>query len=85
MKPNIEIDGNQLDTYLKDYNISTQLDIIKYKQDYALTNFIESVNTGIFYRDIEIIESDIMFRQNVTSQEKELILIALNRLRLKVN
>lgn len=85
MKPNIIIDGIQLDTYLKDYNISTDLNVIKYKQHYSLDNFIENVNTNIFYKDTEITEDDLIFKSNVTAQEISLIIIALNKLRVKVN
>lgn len=85
MKPNIIIDGIQLDTYLKDYNISTDLNVIKYKQHYSLDNFIENVNTNIFYNDTEITEDDLIFKSNVTAQEISLIIIALNKLRVKVN
>lgn len=85
MKPNIIIDGIQLDTYLKDYNISTDLNVIKYKQHYSLDNFIENVNTNIFYKDTEITEDDLIFKSNVTAQERSLIIIALNKLRVKVN
>lgn len=85
MKPNIIIDGIQLDTYLKDYNISTDLNVIKYKQHYSLDNFIENINTNIFYKDTEITEDDLIFKSNVTAQEISLIIIALNKLRVKVN
>ena len=85
MKPNIIIDGIQLDTYLKDYNISTDLNVIKYKQHYSLDNFIENINTNIFYMDTEITEDDLIFKSNVTAQERSLIIIALNKLRVKVN
>ena len=85
MKPNIIIDGIQLDTYLKDYNISTDLNVIKYKQHYSLDNFIESINTNIFYKDTKITEDDLIFKSNVTAQERSLIIIALNKLRVKVN
>lgn len=85
MKPNIIIDGIQLDTYLKDYNISTDLNVIKYKQHYSLDNFIENVNTNIFYKNTEITEDDLIFKSNVTAQEISLIIIALNKLRVKVN
>ena len=85
MKPNIIIDGIQLDTYLKDYNISTDLNVIKYKQHYSLDNFIENINTNIFYKDTEITEDDLIFKSNVTAQERSLIIIALNKLRVKVN
>ena len=85
MKPNIIIDGIQLDTYLKDYNISTDLNVIKYKQHYSLDNFIENINTNIFYKDTKITEDDLIFKSNVTAQERSLIIIALNKLRVKVN
>ena len=85
MKPNIIIDGIQLDTYLKNYNISTDLNVIKYKQHYSLDNFIENINTNIFYKDTEITEDDLIFKSNVTAQERSLIIIALNKLRVKVN
>lgn len=85
MKPNIDIDGIQLDTYLKQYNISTDLNIIRYKKEYSLNTCVENVNTDVFYSDTVITEDDVVFKQNITDQEKNLIIIALNRLRMKVN
>ena len=84
MKPNIIINGIQLDTYLRMYNIKTELNIIKFKQNYSLDNFVEEVNTNIFYQDEDIKVEDIVFRLNTTEQEKDIITKALNRLKFKV-
>jgi len=84
MKPDLIIDGIQLDTYLKQYNVQTYLSLIRYKQDYSLDNFIENVNTNIFYKDTEIVIADVIFKDGVKKQEKDLIIEALNNLRLKI-
>lgn len=85
MQPNILISGLQLETYLKRYNISTDLYIINYRQDYSLDNYIEIVNTNIFYKDTPIVIDDVSFKNKATAQDKNLIIEALNELRLKVN
>lgn len=84
MKPDIEIDGIQLGTYLRQYKIQTDLELINYKQDFSVDRFVESVNTNIFYKDDNIVESDVNFKLNIIQQEKDLILEALNKLRLKL-
>lgn len=84
MTPDIIINGIQLDTYLKQYKINTYLDLIHYKESYELSNYISTVNTSIFYKDEKITDKDIQFNSNITNQEKELILIALNKLRERV-
>ena len=85
MQPNILISGLQLETYLKSYNISTDLYIINYRQDYSLNNYIEIVNTNIFYKDTPIVINDVSFKDTATAQDKNLIIEALNELRLKLN
>lgn len=84
MTPDIIINGIQLDTYLKQYKINTYLDLIHYKESYELSNYISTVNTSIFYKDEKITDKDIQFNSNITNQEKELVLIALNKLRERV-
>lgn len=84
MTPDIIINGIQLDTYLKQYKINTYLDLIHYKESYELSNYVSTVNTSIFYKDEKITDKDIQFNSNITNQEKELILIALNKLRERV-
>lgn len=84
MAPDIIINGIQLDTYLKQYKINTYLDLIHYKESYELSNYISTVNTSIFYKDEKITDKDIQFNSNITNQEKELVLIALNKLRERV-
>ena len=82
---NTIIDAIQLQTYLNSYKISTNLDIINYKTSYELSNYVVSVNTNIFYKDEDIVQSDVNWQVNVTAQEQELILKALNKLKLKLN
>ena len=84
MTPDIIINGIQLDTYLKQYKINTYLDLIHYKESYELSNYVSTVNTSIFYKDEKITDKDIQFNSNITNQEKELILTALNKLRERV-
>ena len=84
MAPDIIINGIQLDTYLKQYKINTYLDLIHYKESYELSNYVSTVNTSIFYKDEKITDKDIQFNSNITNQEKELILTALNKLRERV-
>lgn len=84
MTPDIIIDGIQLDTYLKQYKINTYLDLIHYKESYDLSNYINTINTSIFYKNETITDKDVQFNSNTTNQEKELILIALNKLSKRV-
>ena len=86
MTPDKLIDAYQLDTYLRDYNISTGLDVINYRLQYDLSNYIDGyIDTNIFYGELIIVDSSIVWKSGVTEQEKSLILTALNKLRLRVN
>lgn len=82
---NTNINAEQLSTYLKSFNISTYLDVINYKTSFSLSNYVSGVNTNIFYKDVDIVPTDVNWQNNVTDQEKDLILTALNKLRLRVN
>lgn len=84
MIPDKEINGIQLDTYLNEYNINTNLDVIHYRESYALNNYIDKINTSLFFKEEEIQIEEIQFKENTQEQEKELIVIALNKLRERV-
>lgn len=83
MPPDRIIDGIQLDTYLKSYNINSGLDIINYKQAYGLNYYIDTVDTNIFYKTENIVASDVNFKTGIAISDKNIILEALNKLRLK--
>ena len=84
MEPNKIIDGTQLEQYLDNYYIDTGLNVIHYKQNYSLDNYISEFNTNVIYKDIDIEIDDVDFLEPTTLQEKELIVDALNRLRERV-
>lgn len=85
MEPNKIITATQLDTYLRSYKIDTKLNIIHYKDSYELNNYIDTINTSIFYKAEDISQEDINFKSITTEQEKVLILEALNKLKQRVS
>ena len=84
MEPNKIIDGIQLDRYLRNYSINSNLQTINCRQNYSLDRYITEFNTSIIYGNEDIKIDDIDFTDITTEQEKYLIVDALNILRQRV-